>query len=170
MSQDQKDAAGQALINGALAGFVATIPMTIFMLTTQRFLPHGQRYELPPEIITKDLARRADVEQHMDKGQILGATTLSHFGYGAAMGALYGLLTKRASSPLVGTLRGVLFGLGVWVASYLGLLPLLRMAASGHREPGQRNLMMIVAHIVWGATLGLATDGLLQREESHIQG
>ena len=45
---------GLSLLKGALAGFLATAPMTVFMLTTQRFLPKGQQYELPPELITKD--------------------------------------------------------------------------------------------------------------------
>jgi len=30
-------------LKGALAGFIATAPMTVFMLTTQRFLPKGQQ-------------------------------------------------------------------------------------------------------------------------------
>ena len=48
----------QTWLIGAFAGFVATVPMTIFMLVTQRFLPKGQHYDLPPEIITKELAQR----------------------------------------------------------------------------------------------------------------
>src|SRR6266702_5711332 len=86
---------GLSWLKGALAGFIATAPMTVFMLLTQRFLPKGQQYDLPPEIITKELAHRAHVRQHMDKRQILAATTVSHFGYGAAMGALYGPLSKK---------------------------------------------------------------------------
>jgi hypothetical protein len=71
-------------LKGVLAGFVATIPMTIFMLATQRFLPKGQRYALPPEIITKELTQRAHMRQHMSKRQIVGATLVSHFGYGSS--------------------------------------------------------------------------------------
>jgi hypothetical protein len=84
---------GRACLQGALAGFFATGPMTLFMLVTQRFLPRGQRYALPPEIITQELAHRTHVRWHMNKKQILGATLVSHFGYGAAMGALYGVIS-----------------------------------------------------------------------------
>src|SRR5437660_9844395 len=108
---------GQTLLKGALAGFIATIPMTIFMLATQRFLPKGQRYDLPPEIITKELAHRAHVRHHLNKQQVLGATLVSHFGYGASMGAVYSLLGKRIPLPTV--VQGVLFGLVVWAGSYL---------------------------------------------------
>ena len=141
-----------AILKGALAGLVATLPMTIFMLATQRFLPKRQQYELPPEMITKALAHKAHIRHRLNKQLILGATTASHFGYGAAMGAAYGPLQKLVPLPM--TAQGVLYGLLVWAASYLGLLPLLGISASGDKEPVRRNLMMIAAHIVWGASLG----------------
>jgi len=153
---------GHVLWKGAFAGFVATIPMTIFMLSTQRFLPKGQRYDLPPEIITKELAQRVHVRHHMKKQQVLSATLVSHFGYGAAMGAVYGPLGKRIPLPTV--VQGILFGLGVWAGSYLALLPLVGMSESGHSEPVRRNLMMIAAHVVWGTALG-ATAGVLMRRK-----
>ncbi len=152
----------RAFLKGALAGFVATLPMSIFMLATQRFLPKRQQYELPPEMITKELAHRAHVRHHLNKQLILGATTVSHFGYGAVVGAAYGPLQKRV--PLSTIVQGVLYGLFVWAASYLGLLPLLGISASGHKEPVRRNLMMIAAHVVWGASMG-AMARLLFREQ-----
>jgi putative membrane protein len=139
--------------------------MTTFMLSTQRFLPKGQRYDLPPEIITKELAHRAQVKQHMSKQQIVGATLVSHFGYGAMMGTLYGPLGKRQSTPQSASVQGIVFGLLVWAGSYLGLLPLLGMSESGHRETVRRNLMMIAAHVVWGAAMGATTAVLNRREE-----
>jgi uncharacterized membrane protein YagU involved in acid resistance len=152
-------------LKGALAGLVATVPMTLFMLATQRFLPRGQRYDLPPEIITKELAHRAHIRHHMNKKLILGATLASHLGYGATMGVLYGPLGRRR--PLLATGQGVLFGLVVWAASYLGLLPLLGMSESGHREPVRRNLMMIAAHVVWGSVMGATASVLMQRKEEQ---
>jgi len=148
-------------LSAALAGFIGTAPMTAFMLLTQRFLPKGQRYALPPEIITEELAHRAHVRHHMNKQLVLAATTVSHFGYGAAMGALYTPLGKKF--PLPGILKGVLFGLVVWTASYLALLPMSGMSESGQREPVRRNLMMIAAHIVWGSAMGLAADTLMHQ-------
>ena len=141
---------------GATAGFIATIPMTIFMFSTQRFLPKGQRYDLPPEILTKELAERAHVKQHMSKAQILAATTASHFGYGATMGILYSVLGRRL--PLTSSLRGTLFGFVIWVASYQALLPLLGFSESSQGETAQRNMMMIAAHFIWGASTGVLTD------------
>lgn len=141
------------VLKGAFAGFVATLPMSLFMLATQRFLPKRQRYALPPEIITKELAHKAHVRWRMNKELIVGATLVSHFGYGATMGVLYSPLAKRNVLPA--PLQGGLFGLVVWAASYLCLLPLVGMLESGHRESARRNLMMVAAHLVWGATMGV---------------
>jgi uncharacterized membrane protein YagU involved in acid resistance len=170
MNQQENNTAtqgSQTWLIGALAGFLATIPMTIFMLITQPFLPKGQRYDLPPEIITKELAHRMHVRHHMSKAQILATTLVSHFGYGATMGVLYSPLGQRTSSTA--PVQGSLFGLFVWAASYLGLLPLLGMSESGHNEPKHRNLMMIAAHLIWGAALGGATAVLKNQhpEERH---
>ena len=145
-------------LQGALAGTIATIPMTIFMFSTQRFLPKGQRYDLPPEIITKELAERVHVRQHMNKAQILAATTVSHFGYGATMGLLYSLIGRRL--PLTSSIKGILFGFVIWVASYQALLPLLGFSESSDKETTRRNLMMIAAHVIWGVGTGVVTEVL----------
>ena len=162
MVREQKVLATQSSLSwlkGALAGFIATAPMTVFMLTTQRFLPKGQQYELPPELITKELAHRAHVRWHMSKTQILAATLVSHFGYGAVMGALYSPLARKLPVPSV--VKGVIFGVAVWACSYLGLLPLMGISESAHREPVRRNLMMVAAHLVWGSAMGLVADLLM---------
>ena len=148
---------------GAVAGFIATIPMTIFMLATQPFLPHGQRYDLPPEIIIKELAHRLHVRYRMSKPQLVTVTLVSHFGYGTTMGVIFGSIgPDTLPASLV---QGSLFGLLIWAASYLGLLPLLGVSASAHREPAYRNFMMIAAHLLWGATSG-ATTSVLKNQHS----
>jgi hypothetical protein len=48
----------QTITNSALAGMIATFPMTMFMLLMGRFLPKWQHYNLPPEAITDELAER----------------------------------------------------------------------------------------------------------------
>lgn len=140
-------------IKDAIAGCVATAPMTLFMLLTQRFLPRGQRYDLPPEIIIQDLARRAHLHWRLSKRQVLLATLVSHFGYGTAMGLFYRPVERYMPGPSLA--KGSGFGLLVWAASYLGLLPSLGLVESAYSEPGRRNLMMVAAHLVWGCATGL---------------
>lgn len=162
MTDDQNNLAvraGETAGQGALAGSIATFPMTLFMLTTQRFLPEDQRYHLPPEILVREFSQRAHLDWHLDKRQTLGATLVSHFGYGAAMGTLYTPLEKKKFLPT--PLQGMLFGFLVWAGSYLVLLPLTGFSPTAHQEPARRNLMMIGAHLIWGAAMGLTTRLLM---------
>ncbi|MHB8600140.1 MAG: hypothetical protein ACYDER_25435 [Ktedonobacteraceae bacterium] len=52
-----------SLVKGALAGTIATFPMTAFMLLMMRALPCRQHYNLPPEKLTDELAKRAGIKQ-----------------------------------------------------------------------------------------------------------
>jgi hypothetical protein len=139
---------------GALAGLAATAPMTGVMLLLHRLLPGYQRYPLEPYRITTRLARRLHLSRYLDdqSGRV-AATTVAHFGYGAAAGALFPPLTQRL--PVPGVLAGLVYGLLVWAGSYLGLVPALGLLSPATQQPARRNALMIAAHLVWGAALGL---------------
>jgi hypothetical protein len=144
----------QAALAGAVAGLAATAPMTAVMLILHRLLPRAQRYPLEPYRITRRLANRLGLHRLAgDREARLAATTAAHFGYGAAAGALFPAL--RSWLPLPGVLAGAAYGLAVWAGSYLGLVPALGLLSPATRHPKQRNALMIAAHLVWGATVGL---------------
>ena len=149
---------GQYPLRGAIGGTIGTVPMTLFMLAMHRLLPRWQRYALPPEEITHEAAEKAHVREHMTKEQVLGATLLSHFGYGASMGSLYSILTERL--PVSTLIKGAVFGLLVWVGSYLGWLPAANFPAEAPEEPLRRNTLMIAAHLIWGATTAIVDEFL----------
>lgn len=128
-------------LEGALAGLVATLAMTAAMRRLHRRLPEGERYPLPPREIT-DRTGLSPLARH-DRGALA-----NHFAFGAGMGALYGALCAKRSLG-----AGVLYGLGVWSASYLGWIPgtgILRPATS---HPIRRNALMLFVHVVWGVGL-----------------
>lgn len=127
--------------------------MTLFMLTMHRLLPKWQQYALPPERITDEMADRADVKKYMGKPLRVGVALVSHFGYGTAMGVIYSITVRLLPLPAVA--KGILWGLVVWGGSYLGLLPALDFSASADKEPPKRIWLMIVAHILWGASVGV---------------
>jgi uncharacterized membrane protein YagU involved in acid resistance len=52
------------------------------------------------------------------------------------------------------SLKGALTGLAVWAGSYLGWLPAAGILRPATRHPWRRNLLMIIAHVIWGVTLG----------------
>lgn len=141
------------LIKGAIAGFVATIPMTLAMKALHSQLPREEQYPLPPRLIVESAAEKMEVDDELDDSHEYALTLISHFGYGTATGAVYGeALELQNIEPTVAS--GVAYGLGVWTLSYLGLLPGLGLLTPATEHPARRNALMIAAHIVWGAALG----------------
>jgi uncharacterized membrane protein YagU involved in acid resistance len=127
--------------------------MTLVMMALFRRLPPEQRYPLPPRLITEDVAERAGADPVMHDTALTGATLAAHFGYGAATGALFPFIVRRYPLALVGPA----YGLAVWAASYLGWIPALRILPPATRHPGERNALMLMAHVVWGAALAGAS-------------
>jgi uncharacterized membrane protein YagU involved in acid resistance len=154
-----------ALLAGAAAGFVATAPMTAAMEVMHRRLPWWERYSLPPSQIITRIKAQFGLRRHRNRSEHLMVTLLAHFGYGAAAGAVYAPIADTV--PLPGALKGVTFGLIVWGVSYLGLLPALGILRPATRHPRRRSALMIAAHVVWGAVLGVLTDMIRSRQSPH---
>jgi hypothetical protein len=139
-------------LRGALSGCVATVPMTAAMLAWHRRLPLWERYPLPPRQITMNVARRAGIKGHLNARQKTAVTLVAHFSYGAAVGAVYAALSRRLLPA--GAASGAFYGVAVWAASYLGLLPALQILTPATDHPARRNALMVAAHVVWGAVTG----------------
>lgn len=147
---------------GSISGFLATAPMTAAMALMHRQLPGHEQYPLPPRHITAEMAERAGVRRHLDESEEQAITWVSHFGYGAAAGAIYGPLAARLPGPPA--LKGCLFGLLLWTVSYLSLMPATGLFPHASEEAPRRNGLMILAHVVWGISLGIATAAMSDNE------
>lgn len=145
------------IVRGALAGLIATAPMTVVMEVWHRFLPGWQQGPLPPSEITEEVEEETLQHRLLPK-EHLALTMVNHFLYGAACGAIYAPFGRLRSVP--GPIGGMVFGVLVWVVSYLGWLPALGIMRPATEHPAQRNALMIGAHLVWGATAGLIIDRL----------
>jgi hypothetical protein len=149
---------GLRLLKGALAGCIATGPMTVAMLLMHRFLPGEQRYALPPTLITRRLTGGKGPFARLGSHENKALTYLMHFGFGTTFGAMFALLPPQL--PLPAPLRGILFALGVWAGSYLGWIPAAQILPPATKHPAARNALMIIAHVVWGAALALLLERL----------
>jgi uncharacterized membrane protein YagU involved in acid resistance len=138
--------------------------MTISMLVGWRLLPRREKYPVPPRLITEKMTERVGVENRLDEKELTGLTILSHFGYGAVFGAIYALFDQRV--PRRSSLKGALFGVALWVGSYLGWFPAMNILPPATQQPWRRNLLMIIAHVIWGVTLGEVTRKLTDEEQS----
>jgi uncharacterized membrane protein YagU involved in acid resistance len=143
----------ERFLHGMLAGLSATGPMTVVMLIWHRLLPRHEQYPIPPYVITTRAVEETSASNLVDQeSERVGLTVASHFGFGAAAGALYGLLADAL--PLPGPGKGTIYGLLVWAAYYLGILPATGLYRPPQAEPLRRHGMMIMAHVVWGLALG----------------
>jgi hypothetical protein len=148
-------------INGAIAGLIATGPMTLSMLACHKRLPVSQRYPLPPSLITQRAVWSRAPVIPAPMPNVL-STLAAHFAFGALSGALFAAVpaAMRRQCPVT---TGISHGLTVWAGSYLGWVPALRLMPAATQQPAARNAMMIAAHVVLGATLGLVIESVRSR-------
>lgn len=138
---------------GAVAGTVATAPMSAVMLLAQRLGYIGKQ---PPEEVTEAVLDAADVNRSEQAENRL--TILSHLLFGAATGAVFGL--ARRALPRTGRQvpAGVAFGLVVWATAYQGWVPAMDIMPPADEDRRGRPQSMALAHVVFGATLALLLD------------
>jgi uncharacterized membrane protein YagU involved in acid resistance len=154
------------ILRGALAGLMATLPMSAAMEVGAEQLPSKERYPLPPRLITHRLTRVAGLDGELDEQGTQALTAVAHFSYGATMGAIYSSIVPRRH---MGPSTGIVFGLGVWAASYLGALPALGILSPVTDHPARRTALMIAAHVVWGSTMGATLQALESQSEDETQ-
>jgi hypothetical protein len=143
----------KSVIVGAVAGTVATIPMTLFMEALHRRLPGEPPRPLPPREVAEAFAVKAGVRADLTERDLQNLTLAIHFGYGALTGAIFGAIAPRRSASALAA--GMLFGVGVWAASYLGWLPAFGVRQSPAYDPMDRTRLMLASHVVWGGATGL---------------
>lgn len=147
-----------AIAAGGASGTAATAAMSAVMWLAQRVGLMGQQ---PPQ----RLAERALGRRHRrgsDKPADAAAAA-AHVAFGAGAGAVYGAVRQRLPRELPGVVAGVAFGLLVWAVSYRGWMPVLGILPPPDRDRPGRPTSMIVAHVVYGASLGGLLDALLAR-------
>ena len=144
------------LMKGAVAGGVATLPMTGVMLAAGGAGLMGRQ---PPEVITDAALEAVGVDSPSETVEKT-ATATAHMGFGIAMGALFALLRHRYRPRAAPVIDGVGFALAVWALSYRGWVPALRIMPRPEDDRPGRPQSMIAAHVVYGAALGaLLRDG-----------
>jgi uncharacterized membrane protein YagU involved in acid resistance len=98
------------------------------------------------------LAVKTGVSRQLSEREVQNLTLCAHFCYAAATGAFFGAMAPRQPVARVGA--GVLFGLGVWIGSYLGWLPATGLRQHPRHDPTARTGLMIGGHLVWGLAAG----------------
>ena len=155
------------MISGTIAGGIATIPMSWAMEVMHRMLPLDEQQPLPPRTISERALRKLEIHHNLTHQQRFWFALLAHLGYGAIVGGVYQALSPSKKGSLVS--RGILYGLGVWGVSYLGLMPALGMLTPATRHPVRRSAVMILAHLVFGSALAVFSGPLLHTDDEELQ-
>jgi hypothetical protein len=173
------------LIQGAVAGGVATLVMSVAMFVFQR---RGWLGRMPPRIIVEKTVRRGGAPPILARNISFWATIPAHFAFGMGQGVVYAalvdlLVTERSNVPpppvnddspfplksldrtrahtggrtssVPSIPSAVAFGLVVWAASYAGWIPALGIMEPPGRDRPGRPTAMVVSHALFGLVLAL---------------
>ena len=102
---------------------------------------HQNSNELAAQAIARPVLGR-----DLTREELRVAAPLTHYLFGAAMGAIYGAYAERRGSPA----SGAAFGTTVWLAADEIAMPLLGLSDSTTRRPLEMHLQAFVAHLVYG--------------------
>ena len=131
-------------IVGFAGGALATVPMTIEFWAAWR---SHRIDEIPPHKAARSIT------QHLHEPQLSWMSALAHLAVGGVAGAAYAVLVPKRFR---GVGSGIWFGLAVWVTGYEVVMPAVTDIAPAHRDQKSRAATILIAHIIYGATLGLA--------------
>jgi uncharacterized membrane protein YagU involved in acid resistance len=158
----------QEALVGAASGLFATVPMTVTMLVMQRFLPRLEQTTLEPRRVSDDMLQKMGLAHELTEEQRERISIAAHFGYGALAGMLY--VPVERLLPFPRGLRGAVYGVLIWAGSYAGWLPAVRTLPPPRHRPKRRNQLMVVAHLVWGLSLDIATQAFVGQRTARRRG
>lgn len=154
-----------AILRGILAGLIAGAVGAGAMSLVHKGLSAATSASRPPtaaaqqerdedptvkvaDAITRPLLHRPLPE---DKKPLAG--NLVHYAFGAGVGGLYGALATIM--PRVTVARGLPFGVVVWLAAHVIMVPALGLAPPLTRQPSLKEASELVLHLVYGAVTEL---------------
>ena len=152
---------GSRLVIGAIAGFVGTMAMTMAMRRLHQRLPAKERYPLTPREIVDSGAKQVGAPLPGEAAK--DVTAAAHFAYGALTGAML-----AAMNPDPKKKTGALFGVAVWLGSYMGWIPAVGNLKPATEHPPRRNFLMIGVHLIWGAATAAAIRELRLARETML--
>ena len=158
---------------GMAAGLVGTLVMTGFMglwnktgeLVNEEFEERSgrqqkeQRGEEEPstEKVAADISQNV-FQRRLDNETKKAAGNVVHYGFGTAVGAIYGALTELYPALSLG--RGTLYGTAVWLGADELVLPALGYAPSAEKRPVNEHVYGAAAHAVYGVVTESVRDAL----------
>jgi uncharacterized membrane protein YagU involved in acid resistance len=140
---------------GALAGATGAACMVPLRLGARRL---GLVHKMVPRAIEEALAARVGLDRATPKELHHALDQLLHLGFGACLGTVYTLSTRRQRAPAVR--RGLLFGGAAYLLGAGVIIPALKAARPFWRARPAEQLVNLAAHLLYGVTTVLVADEL----------
>ncbi len=141
------------IIKGIVAGFVATIVLTLFMMLKKTM---GVMPELDPVQMIADMAaQKMGIEPNIIIGWVM------HFGIGSvAWGVGFAILNDvlPGSNQIV---KGIVMGLGAWMLMMVATMPMAGAGLFGMSMGVMAPVLTLILHIIFGVALGFSFKKLL---------
>ena len=156
MSRVTRRAAVASVVGGLVGGLLGAGVMSAghALVTAKEVTPPSTQTK-EEDATLKVAARVSELVRHrpLAESEKPLAGHLAHYGFGAAMGVLYGL--AAVVTPVVTIGAGAGFGAAVWLGAHAIVVPALGLARSPLREPPGKEALEFVLHLAYGVTLGL---------------
>ncbi|MDN7145679.1 DUF1440 domain-containing protein [Liquorilactobacillus mali] len=75
------------------------------------------------------------------------ASFIIHFGFSATFGMVYSVAGHYV--PVIKAGQGTLFGLGVWAATHVGLMPAMGTVPAAKDQPMEEHVSEVLGHMAW---------------------
>lgn len=141
--------AARAVLAGVLGGILAAHAMDRFQRQAGKLMPSSGG----GDPATVRAAERA-LGHPLPKARKPAAGTAVHLGFGAALGAVYGLAAEL--EPRVAAGFGLPFGGAVAVLADEALVPAAGLSSAPWRTPPASHAYSLASHLVFGAALEAA--------------
>ena len=165
-------------VAGAVAGLAATVVMTQFQnlwsSAKKKLSEHEDKpkqakpspaQQANPTVLVADTLSRKLSGKEIPRKHKQTAGNLVHFGFGTAMGVLYGLLTE--ASPSVRPGYGLAYGAALFAGADEIAVPALDLSKRPTEVPLGQHLYGLASHLVYAASLEGARR-LVRRGLEHI--
>ena len=163
--RDERDTRGRSLVKGLVAGIAGGLAAAAAMNLFQKAISatvtsdsHGAQSQQPADdrededatMKTAEAVSELTTGQTLTKEQRETGGTLVHYAFGAAMGAVYGVLTELA--PRTASGFGTPYGAAVWLGADEIAMPALGLSKGPTELPASTHLQAFAAHLVYGLT------------------
>lgn len=150
-----------------LAGTAAGVASGLVKLGWENVLPprtEERDATNPPQTLLQQFGVPAKVTHatyHYSGHELPWVSYVIHFGFSTTFAVLYQILGEKI--PAIKKDAGTWFGLAIWVAFHLGIMPAMGTVPSAKDQPEEEHVSEALGHVIWMVTNDLVGDEVYRR-------